>query len=307
MNILVLFSYGSLQSLDDVPGFYSDILGSHATEEYIENGVKLYESHGMPDPLGIYTNRIGVGLIKLLREETGEDWIMCIANHHVNPTIEEVAAKCGAIRPKRVLTTGLIPFDSLTGNISYRKKFEKLFRKDNRDAQLIHAGAFYKNKLFIKTMTRRAQEALIWIPEVLRDEATIIFTAHSMPGTTKAHEEFIRQYEFLAYQIAKSLDIETYHIAYRSGSPPPERWLRPDVMDVLDQLRQQNVPSVIFIEALSIIENLEAIQEITHHALNKARRLQMKAVQTDYLNDSFDFVEAMANHLFKELKIPKYL
>jgi len=115
MNILVLFSYGSLHTIDDVPYFYQDIYHGTATNENIEAGIKNYESIGMPDPLGSNTYRIGRELSKRLAADTNEEWKFLIANHHAIPSIETVAIQCAEMTPKRVVTLGLTPFDSITG------------------------------------------------------------------------------------------------------------------------------------------------------------------------------------------------
>lgn len=54
-------------------------------------------------------------------------------------------------------------------------------------------------------------------------------------------------------------------------------------------------------EVLSVIENMEVLQEITQDAIEKARELGMKSVQSEYLNDSVDFIDALEDHLFTAL------
>lgn len=303
VNILVLFSYGSLTTIDDVAGFYDDIFHGHATDKHIATGIARYESIGRADPLGAHTTRIGRALTQRLGQETGEEWRMFIANHHSEPSIEVVAQRCVQLNPKQVVTFGLTPFHSVTGNSAYEKKFRKIFRAKNNTTKLIHISPYCENHRFVETIIDRAQTAHQWLPATVRHDAEIIFTVHSMPGIAKVHEKLIGQYKKLAKTIATTLGIHSYHIAYRSGQPAPQRWLGPDVLDVVSELGKRNIPAVIFIEALSVIENMEVIQEISRDALKKARALGMKAVQSEYLNDSVDFVGALADHLLEELTI----
>lgn len=299
MNILVLFSYGSLKTIDDVSGFYHDIFHGHATESHIATGVERYESIGMADPLGANTTRIGRALIKRLQKETGGIWDIFIANHHSIPSIETVAKECVLLNPQRIVTFGLTPFDSVTGNTAYEKKFKKIFRSKNNTTQLIHVPPYCENEQFIEVITDRAKTALTWLPAIVHSDAEIIFTVHSMPGIAKVHQKMINQYERLAEKIAIGLGIERYHRAYRSGQPAPQRWLGPDVLDVISSIAKRDVPAIIFIEVLSVIENMEVIQEITRDAIEKARTLGMEAVQSEYLNDSIDFVEVLVDHVLK--------
>lgn len=301
MNILVLFSYGSLRSIDKVAGFYDDIFHGHATEEDIMTGVQKFDSIGMADPLGANTTRIGRALIKRLMKETGEEWKVFIGNRHAQPSIEYVAQTCAKMSPKRVVTFGLTPFDSVTGNSAYEKKFKKHFLSENDRTELIHVTPYAEHEPFVDVLIDRAKTARNWLSSSIRDEAEFVFTVHSLPGIPAVHQKMISQYEEIAKKIAISLKVKDYHIAYRSGHPD-QRWLEPDVLDVISDLAKNDVPAIVFIEVLSVIENMEVLQEITGDAINKAKNLGIKAVQSEYLNDSIDFVEALEEHVLKSVK-----
>lgn len=300
MNILVLFSYGSLYSLDDIPFFYDDIFHGHATKEHIHAAVQTYENFGKADPLGAHTNRIGRALIKRLEEKSGQRWTMFVANHHAKPSIEEVAVMCKDLQPERVVTLHLTPFHSVTGKQAYEKKFQKHFLNDLNPSQLIHIPSFSRHQMFIDVLVDRVDTALHWLREDVREEAEIIFTMHSLPGVPEAHRKTIDQYEQLAQEIAHCTGVKHYHLAYRSGNPH-QRWLKPDVLDVIYQREESGVRAIVFVEVLSIIENMEVIQEITKEALHTARALHIQAVQSEYLNDSADFIDALESHLWQHL------
>lgn len=298
MNILVLFSYGSLYSVDDVGVFYDDILQGRATEEGKTALTEKYEAFGLPDPLGSNYQRIGRALIDQLAKEIDEEWELHIASHHALPSIQMVAEECAAKNPKRVLTFTVTPFDSSSGNSAYEKEFAKHFLPKDKNTELIHVPPYSAHKPFVEVLTDRVRTARNWLTESVREDAEIIFTVHSRPGTPEDHQQMITQYNELAKNIADSLEIKSYHLAYRSGNPN-RPWLRPDVLDVIEKRAQADVPAIIFVEALSVIENMEVIQEITEEAVNKAQQLGMKAVQSEYLNDSFDFVDALFSHVLK--------
>lgn len=300
MNILVLFSYGSLRTLDDVAGFFDDIYHGHATDEDIAAAEERYQSMGMPDPLGAHTHRIGRALMKRLIQETGEEWHMFIGNHHAQPSIESVAETCAEMRPKRVATFGLTPFDSVTGNKAYEKKFRKHFLALNDTAELVHISPYCDHEPFVKVLSDRAETARNWLPADVRNEAEIVFTVHSLPGLPEVHKKMIGQYEELARKVATSVQVKDYHIAYRSGNPG-QRWLEPDVLDVVSDLAEQDTHAIVFVEALSVIENLEVLEEVTGDAIQKARNLGIQAVQSEYLNDSVDFIEALEEHILNSL------
>lgn len=299
MNTLVLFSYGSLRTIDDIAYFYDDIFHGHATEADITAAVTTYKQFGKADPLGANTSRIGRALCKQLEQKTGETWQMFIANHHAKPSIQTIAETCSEINPNQIVTLSLTPFDSLTGNRAYVKEFQKHLLKNNDTISLTHVTPFCDNDLFVQALTDRVQTAQNWLSASVRNEAEIVFTMHSMPGVPEAHQHMLEQYEILTNKIATAVNIKDYHMAYRSGHPD-QRWLEPDVLDVIPKLKERNVPAIIFVETLSVIENMEVIQEITEDAIHLATKLGIEAVQSEYLNDSIDFIEALADHVWTE-------
>lgn len=301
MNVLVLFSYGSLRTIDDIPSFYQDIYHGHATREDIQQAIDTYRWYGKADPLGTHTYRIGRALQKKLELQTKEPWQFFVANRHASPSIREVAEMCHAMKPKRILSLSLTPYDSITGNQAYVKEFKKHLQAKDNQLVLRHIRPFYDHRLFVEACIDRVLTAKQWLSESSRTEAEIVFTMHSMPGLPEAHARTIQQYEQLVKSIAKGANVSNYHLAYRSGNPE-QRWLEPDVLDVVETLKNRNVPAVIFVETLSVIENMEVNQEITKNAIEKARQLGIEAVQSEYLNDSIDFIEALENHVWEECK-----
>lgn len=223
---------------------------------------------------------------------------MRIANNYARPSIPTVAKECAAMKPKKVVTFTVTPFDSVSGNTAYEKEFTEHFQATANTAELIHVPPFADDDLFVDVFLDRVETAYHWLAESVRADAEIIFTVHSRPGTPKDHQKMIEQYERLALKVADSLAIKNYHLAYRSGNPHRE-WLAPDVMDLVSELHRKEVPAIVFVEALSVVSNMEVLQEITQDAIETTQDLGIVAIQSEYLNDSADFVLALFHYLLQ--------
>lgn len=302
MNALIIFSYGNIQSLDDIDIFYNSLSHGHGTEEMFDRGYKLFRSIGTCDPLASTTKRIGRMLVSQLENQTQSKWKYYIGNKHTFPSIENAVQQAVQDGAREIFTLSLTPLYSKTGSRVYERVVAKALRHHEKEhLPLKHIRPYYNNESFINLLAERLQDAINWLPNEISDDAEIIFTSHSMPGNEKTQYDFIRQYEYLAKKIMEKVAINTYRLAYRSESPGPQSWLGPDILDVVQEVAKDGKKGVIVCEVLSIIANAEVIQEVSRDAQHLAHKLGMEFVQTEYLNDSADFVEVLTRHIMNEI------
>lgn len=302
MNAIILFSYANLHSIDDIEPFYHHIFHGNVKEDSVARGRHMYESVGTCDPLASNTRRIGEALVRRLKESTGEQWTFYIGNKHIAPFISDAVQACLKDGAKRIVTLGLTPFASRTGTEVYERKVVQVL--DNQGYSHIpvkHISPFFNDEMVIDVLSSRLNDAINWLPECVRDQAEVIFTAHSMPGRPEAHQVFIDQYTILAQRLIETTEMSSYHLAYRSQGAHPQIWLEPNVLDVIKQIGENNGQAVVICELLSVIANAEAISELGEDSKHLANQLGMDFVQTEYLNDSDDFMQALFQHVFHEV------
>lgn len=302
MNALILFSYANIHSLDDVDPFYEHIFHGHVKEASLERGLKMYRSLATCDPLASNTQRIGKSLTRRLKDLTKEEWRFYVGNKHIEPFVEDAVQQCLRDGAKRIITLALTPFYSRTGTEMYEREVRKSVEKHHKDAIPIwHISPFYHDPKIVEVFAERLQNAMHWLPKTLRDEANVVFTAHSMPGRPEAHQVFIRQFKALAQQLATITKIKNCHLAYRSQGDYPQIWLEPNVLSVIREIASNGGKAVVVCELLSVIANAEAITELNVESKALAEELGMYYVQTEYLNDSDDFLEALSHYVVMEL------
>lgn len=305
MNAIILFSYGHLQSIDDLAPFYQHLLRKHFSEESLDRGKKLFASLGTPDPLTTVTKRIGIALSNLLTEKTNEQWTYYIGAKHSEPFVDNCLEQCKKDGIRKIVTVPLTPLVSLTGTTAYEQKVEQAFAESA--IEVLHLGGYYAEPLFIELLAQRLKDALTWLPKEVEGKTEVVFTAHSLPGKENVHSAFIHQYNELALSLMEGVAPRIPHrIAYRSLGPPPQKWLGPHVLEVLRDCADNGTKAVVLCELLSIIANAEVIEEIGREAMQRTHRLGMQFVQTEYLNDSYDFVQSIGtlcmNAMIKERK-----
>lgn len=302
MNAIILFSYASIHSLDDVESFYHHLFHGNVKEESKNRGLTMYKSLVTCDQLGSNTKRIGEALTRRLQTSTGEEWNFYIGNKHISPFVDDAVNQSIKDGAKRIVTLALTPFYSRTGTEMYEKQVLKsLDEQGYPDIPVTHIPPFYNNDAVVNVLSKRLNDAIHWLPENVRDKADVIFTAHSMPGKPGAHKTFIDQYTQMARRLMNTAKMSNYHIAYRSGGNHPQQWLGPDFSDVMKDIADKDSEAVIVCELLSMLANAEAIQELGEEGKSLANQLGLKFVQTEYPNDSDDFVTALHQHILQEV------
>ncbi|WOV88231.1 ferrochelatase [Sporosarcina oncorhynchi] len=300
MNVLLLFSYGHLQSIDDLEPFYKHLLRKHYSDEALERGKSLFKSLGTADSLTSITHRIGKALSKEIAAKTGEEWTYRIGTKHSEPFVEDVVRECVVSGVQKLLTVPLTPLASLTGTIGYQRKVMDTLPEETTIA-VYHVEPYHAKQSFIQLLRDRLEQAFHWLPTHVKDKTEVVFTAHSLPGNERVHEEFIAQYSELAAQLMKPLEGIPHHMSYRSAGALPQKWLRPDVLDILIERANKGTKAVVVCELLSIIANAEVIQEVGRDAMQCAHDHGMAFVQTEYLNDAYDFMKVLSNLCIERL------
>lgn len=298
MHAIILYSYATLTSIDDVGEFYRHIMHSYATEEVIEQGKDKFRAIGLCDPLSSTTKRLGRILVQRLEKETGEEWKYYIGNKHTYPFVKDAVEQCIKDGVKKIIAIPTTPIYAKTGTELYHKQARKALEQSASNIPLILLTDYYKEELFIDMMAERLVDAYGWLSEDIRKNTEVIFTSHSLPGSIEKNRNFIQQYEFLASKLMEKLPKDvSYSLAYRSAGPDKDLWLSPDILDVMRERAHNGAKAFVCCELLSIIANAEVIQEVGNDAHRLAEELNVDFVQTEYIDDHYDFVEFLVGKI----------
>lgn len=301
MNAVVLFNYCMIKSVDDIELFYDHLFHGKTPDPILQQGLKLFKSLGTCDPLASTTNRIGEALVRRLEKETNQPWTFYIASKHTAPHVEDIAMKCLEDGVQKIITVPTTPLYAASGTKQYERKLEKALENETQ-ISIHHVSHYYNDEAFIEVMANRLQGAIRWLPAIVRDEAEIVFVAHSLPGVPSAHKEFIAQFEHLAATLAQKVNVNSYQLSYRSQGPSPQKWLEPNILDVIRKAAVQDRKAIIACELLSVVSNAETIQEVGWDGQELAHSLNLEFVQTEYLNDSDDFISVLEKKCLEQYR-----
>ncbi|MUV06902.1 hypothetical protein GOP80_06905 [Planococcaceae bacterium Storch 2/2-2] len=293
---VVLFNHSRMTSIDDVVPFFEGVFHGKAPDALVAKGLAMFQSFGFADLHTAVTNRIASALEQALTAQTEEEWIVRVGTKHSTPSVQDAVNDCVEDGATVVYTMALGPMYSTSGTKYYRTEAERAV--EGRDGvDVVHIEPYAKEEAFHAIMRQRFQEAYEWLPADVRDEAVVIFTAHSMPGERSAHTRFLEEYETLGEAILESYPQLARRFAFRSGRPG-QKWLAPDMKDVM---REENRPFILC-ELMSVVENIEAVNEVGGDGREVAASLDQPFVQTSFVNDAYDFVSFLQTYIVQHVE-----
>ena len=292
---VVLFNHSRMTSIDDVVPFFEKVFHGKAPDALVAKGVEMFASHGFADPHTAVTRRIAEALEVALCEATGDEWFVVVGTKHSAPSMQEAVRDCVARGATVLYTMALGPMYSTSGTKYYRKEAERALA-DEADVTLVHVEPYAKEEAFQAILRKRFEEAYDWLPADAREEAVVIFTAHSMPGERSAHTRFLEEYEALGEAMLNDHPELARRFAFRSGRPG-QTWIAPDMKDVM---RVENRPFILC-ELMSVVENIEAVNEVGGDGKEVARSLGQPFVQMSFVNDAYEFVHFLQTYLVRHV------
>jgi protoporphyrin/coproporphyrin ferrochelatase len=141
---------------------------------------------------------------------------------------------------------------------------------------------FFNHPGFIEPFAANARAALATLPGDLRDDAHLVFTAHSIPvamadsSGPRGGRRYVAELTEAARLIAERSGAprHPYTLAYQSRSGPPSQpWLEPDVRDHLAELAKSGTAAVVVIPVGFVSEHMEVVHDLDLEAAHTADSL----------------------------------
>lgn len=293
MRAVILCYYGAVQSIDDLPPFYTSVFGNREpSEEYLLGARKRFLSTHRPDPLYTVSKRQKDALQRRLNDHS-QNIKVYIARKHTDPKMSEVVDLCLQDGATTIDLVPMSPFFTKGGGAYYYNQVNRVLRRKDISVPVRLLSGWYINDTFKEAFKMRLKDAIHWLPKTLHKKATIIFTSHSQPGEREHNKEFLTQYESFCQTVARELNITDYEICYRSAGDHPQIWLGPQLEDVLKKQIKEKKHALIITDVLSPVENIEVIHDVVRDASEILTEAKIPFVTTEFLNDSDDFMTAL--------------
>nr|GMD42752.1 ferrochelatase-2, chloroplastic [Ipomoea batatas] len=265
-----------------------------------------YAAIGGGSPLRRITDE-QANALKLALKEKEVPANVYVAMRYWHPFTEEAVQQIKRDGITRLVVLPLYPQYSISTTGSSIRVLQNIFGSDPYLARLPVAiiQSWYQRQGYIKSMANLIEEELQKFPDP--NEARIFFSAHGVPVSyvEEAGDPYRDQMEeciSLIMQELKAREINNEHtLAYQSRVGPVQ-WLKPYTDEVLVELGQKGVKSLLAVPVSFVSEHIETLEEIDMEY--KELALESGVVnwgRVPALNCTSSFITDLANAVIEAL------
>jgi ferrochelatase len=288
---VLLMTYGSPSSLDDVPRYLSAVRGGRRPEpDLVAEFRRRYEVIGGSPLVGITRAQAAA-----LEERLGGEAVVRAAMRFSSPTIAEALGELTTLGVREVVAIVLSPQFSPLLMGGYGRALDAAADELGRQAPAIRpAGAWHLEPAFLDALAGRVTEALAHFPA---EAPPVLLTAHSLPRRVADEEpDYLAQLEATAQAVAQraSLPQERWRFCWQSAGHEPGEWMKPDFADLMPELAARGHRTVVVAPIQFLADHLEVLYDVDVGAREQAEAAGLRFARIESLNVHPGLIGALA-------------
>jgi protoporphyrin/coproporphyrin ferrochelatase len=298
---VLLMTYGSPISLDDVPRYMTAVRGGRAPEpELLTEFRRRYEVIG-GSPLVRITAAQAAALETALGagDDGTDDAVVRAGMRFSAPSITDSLRSLATAGAEHVAAIVLSPQFSPLLMGGYGRAIDAARADLGADAPRVTlATAWHLEPDFIAALAGRIREAVDRLPPDDRDRVPVLLTAHSLPRRVADQEPgYLAQLEETAVAVAAAagLSADRWTFCWQSAGHEPGEWMKPDFADLMPQLARQGHRSVLVAPVQFLADHLEILYDVDIGAREQAEEHGLAFARIESLNTDPRFIAALAS------------
>ncbi len=306
IDALLLLSFGGPEGPDQVMPFLENVTrGRGIPRERLESVAEHYLHFDGVSPI----NGINRALIEAIRTELaerGETLPVYFGNRNWHPFVEDTLAEMASDGVTRAAVFTTSAWGGYSGCTQYQEDISRARAALGEGApELVKLRQYFDHPLMIEMFADAIAEAAAELPEALRADARLVFTAHSIP--MRAVDRcgpglYPRQVAYTSGLVAAAAGYADFDLVWQSRSGPPQvPWLEPDVGDHLAVLAEAGTTAVIVCPVGFVADHIEVIWDLDSELAEQAEELGVALVRATTPNAQPRFA-ALALDLLDEMR-----
>ncbi len=295
---VVLMTYGSPPTLDDIPVYLKNVRGGRDPDEaLITEFRRRYHLIGGSPLLRITREQAAALEEELNQRGDGRAYRVVAGMRFFPPLVADVVpdAAAGASQIVGIIMSPQYSPIIMSGYV--RMLQQAVADLGRSDLTLKIAEDWHLQPCFLQALAERVQQALDRFPPGVRERVPVLLTAHSMPKRVVENEpDYINDLKETAAVIAQMLHLpdDRWMFCYQSAGHTPEEWLKPDFADVMPELRAAGYEHVLIAPVQFLADHLEILYDIEIGAREQAEAAGIQFARIESLNTSPLFIKALA-------------
>lgn len=293
-DALLLLSFGGPEGPEQVRPFLENVTrGRGIPPERLDEVAEHYHHFGGVSPInGI--NRALIDEIRAELVERGEDLPVYFGNRNWAPMVEDTVAAMDSDGVQRAAVFATSAWGGYSGCAQYQEDIVRARQaKGDGAPELVRLRQFFDHPLFVAMFANAIAEAAATLPAAVRDEARLVFTAHSIPMRAAdrcGSDLYERQVRYSSSLIASAAGHRDYDVVWQSRSGPPQvPWLEPDVAVHLSTLADAGTKAVVVCPVGFVADHIEVVWDLDNELAEQAQELGVALARATTPNAQRDF------------------
>lgn len=292
-DALLLVSFGGPEGPGDILPFLENVLrGKNVPRERMLEVAEHYQQFGGVSPLN-EQNRQLKRAIEADFATHGLDLPVYWGNRNWHPLLPDTLRQMADDGIQRALGFFTSAFSSYSGCRQYRENIADARQEVGpRAPQVDKLRMFFNHPGFVEPMIEKTLQGLSEIDVARRDEAMLLFTAHSIPLEMASRCKYELQLREACRLVAEGAGHERWQLVYQSRSGPPQQpWLEPDVCDQLRELHARGgLRDVVIVPIGFVSDHIEILFDLDTEARQVCRDLGVNMVRVSTVGTHPRFV-----------------
>lgn len=291
---VVIMTYGSATTADHVAEYMAHIYHNAPPAGIVEDFAERYRLVGR-SPLIDITREQARLIEKELNdgEYGGARYIVRAGMLHSEPFIERAAKECRAAGAARIIGVILSPQFSSFIMDGYRTALERAAEEAGFSKGMVAvAPPWPTEENFVRLLGERVK-ASPGIP--------VVFTTHSLPKRVVDKDpRYLEQLRATTDAVVRYIDDPSleWYAGYQSAGHTPEEWLKPDLTDILAELKMKGAKEVLVAPVQFLADHLEILYDLDIAARKQCEDVGIAYRRTELPNTDPLFVKAVARVVY---------
>jgi protoporphyrin/coproporphyrin ferrochelatase len=281
-DALLVVSFGGPECREDVVPFLENVLrGRNVPRERMLEVAEHYYHFGGVSPIN-GQNRALIAALQADFAAAGLALPIYLGNRNWHPLLADTLSQMKNDGVRRAIAFFTSALSSYSGCRQYRENVAAAQQAVGEEApEIDKLRAYFNHPGFIEPMIERLTAALDQIPLERREQALVLFSAHSIPLAMAQNCQYETQFREASRLVAEGAGHSIWQLVYQSRSgPPTQPWLEPDVVATVEQLaRERAAKEVVVVPIGFISDHMEVIYDLDEEARRKALGLGLNFIR----------------------------
>jgi ferrochelatase len=290
-DAVLVIAFGGPRGPDDIRPFLANVLrGRRVAPERVEEVAHHYELFGGVSPLTALTHQQADGLRRELARR-GAPLPVYVGMRNWHPYLADTLAQMARDGVRRAIGFIAAAHRSYSSCLQYKENV----RDAGGSVAVTYAGDWHTGSGFIRANAEHIQDAFDRLPEDVRPEAELIFTAHSIPVSMAERYPYEQQLRESIGLVASALRRKSTLVFQSRSGRPEDPWLGPDICDYLREVKARGVPGVVLSPIGFVCDHVEVLYDLDVEAAQVCREIGLPMARASAVNDHPAFIETMAD------------